>query len=591
MSVPNRRIRRRKSDKSSLQILEEAFHLLRVMDLRHFWWFYVGAIPFAVAMLYFVADMSRSSFAARDGVWISIVMVTIYFWMRWCQKRFCRGLWETISPGQLPDRTRAERFRSTAAYFFLEALALPILAIGLFFAIPLGWTIAMLQNLPVLAGASDMGKPALRNLFSSSLKQSHYEWAQNHGILLILLIVAFFTWINLVATCVIVPGFVKSFFGVESIFTVSPIAATMNTTFFLGSLLLTWLVISPMAKAAYTLRCFYAESRSTGADLLSRLADCRKAREADRESSSFSASRGTRAALVVLGCFFLQGAVAEEEIGTVGSGSAEVNAESLEESIGETMQQKKYQWKLSRKVTELDENLEESWLSRQIREIAEGSRQAFRDLGDWIKEMLQKATRDQRRSSERSGNSGSSFFDGISSTLSFGLVVLVVGLASWIVYLVYRKYRGEDRGDVEDAVETGVIDLQSEDIVASQLPEDEWMRLAREQMAKGDPRLAIRALFLATLAHLGEQGVIQIAKFKSNRDYRRELDRRARKIVDLRTSFEENTRMFERSWYGWHPVGDDTISSFLENHETIARESRKVVSRIGAERQKAVATR
>ena len=91
---------------------------------------------------------------------------------------------------------------------------------------------------------------------------------------------------------------------------------------------------------------------------------------------------------------------------------------------------------------------------------------------------------------------------------------------------------------------TVMPDLNSEDVVASQLPEDEWLRLAREMMERGELRLAIRALYLATLAHLGLRELISIARHKSNRDYQRELLRRARAREDLQEAFGESVSIF-----------------------------------------------
>ena len=56
MSKVNRRKHRRPSEVGALQILEEAFHLTRSLDVKFFWVFYLGAVPFAVGFLYFVAD-------------------------------------------------------------------------------------------------------------------------------------------------------------------------------------------------------------------------------------------------------------------------------------------------------------------------------------------------------------------------------------------------------------------------------------------------------------------------------------------------------------------------------------------------------
>ena len=585
MSMAARRRRRRKSERSSLQIVEEGFHLLRTIDVSYFVWFYLGAVPFAVGLLFFTADQSRSSLAEQSAPGAATLMALLYFWMRFCQARFCGGLWETINPGHLPERTFVEKFRAGAALFFLQALWLPMMVIGLFFALPLGWVVAALQNFTILAATQNYGDCPLRNIFSDGLKHSHYDWAQNHGILVVMVIVSLFTWLNLVAACLVVTTFGKSFFGVESVFTISPTAAIMNTTFLLGSLLLTWMVISPMMKAAYTLRCFYAESRHTGADLLSRLAECRRERRKNPEQTTNSSGGGQKAAILAGALLLLSGfeAGAQDDAATLPNSTTgeRLSEETLRESIGQTLEQKKYQWQLSRKSQEgYAEELEnESWLSRRIRDVAEATRGAFKKVGDWFEEMVEKMERKPRSSKKSPSGIDSGALQGISSTMSIGLVVLVCILAGWLILVMYRKYKGIAPTESADTMDAGEIDLRSEEIVASQLPEDEWMRLAREQMSKGDTRLAVRALFLATLSKLGEDGLLRIARFKTNRDYRVELERKARKSKELRGAFEANTRLFERAWYGWHPVSKDGVSSFLENHESIAKESSLVVKR------------
>jgi hypothetical protein len=110
------------------------------------------------------------------------------------------------------------------------------------------------------------------------------------------------------------------------------------------------------------------------------------------------------------------------------------------------------------------------------------------------------------------------------------------------------------------------------------LQEDEWLRLAREQIEKGEERLAIRALFLATLALLGERNLLKIARFKSNRDYREELFLRARSLQELRRAFDENTGLFERSWYGMHRLAEGALDFYLKNHALIGEESSRAVA-------------
>ena len=98
-----------------------------------------------------------------------------------------------------------------------------------------------------------------------------------------------------------------------------------------------------------------------------------------------------------------------------------------------------------------------------------------------------------------------------------------------------------------------------------QLPEDGWTRMARELLEKGELRLALRAFYLASLAHLAGRNLITLAKFKSNRDYERELQRRAHAFAALLAVFGENVALFDRVWYGLHDVNAELVQHFAAN--------------------------
>ncbi|MEM1442399.1 MAG: hypothetical protein AAGF67_08655 [Verrucomicrobiota bacterium] len=576
MSITSRRRKHRRIEKSSLQILEEVFHLLRTVDLKYYWIFFLGVVPFVVALLYFMADMSRSSLASESMLPASILMVVFYFWLRITQAEFCRGLWQTVQPGSELISSPRERFRQLSALLLIQAFQVPLLIVGVLIALPLGWIIAFLQNVTALSLTRSSAERPFRELFSKGLRFAHWEWGQNHGILLVLAFVVFFTWVNLVGTCLVLATFAKSFFGVESVFTTSPLAATLNSTFALGTVLLTYLVISPILKGIYTLRCFYAQSRSSGEDLLSRLASVRGQRREEMRTEKPEAAKPVRAAL--LGFLFLSTSFASAQSGEEGSSpdpAAQSREVALERSIGETMEQKKYQWQLSRRMEGLvPEDSERSWLSRQMKELADSLEEWVDDFGRWFEEITKRRF-DPKRMPTSSGSADSRFLSNFGAAISIGLVIIVAALVTWIAVLAYRKYKSKDEEALEDAGVTETVDLHREDIVASELPEDEWMRLAREQIDRGEGRLAVRALFLASLARLGEEDLLRIARFKSNRDYRRELARKARKWEELNRSFAENIVLFERTWYGWHEVTEETVSRYLSNHEVIVNQSEK----------------
>ena len=567
MSKPPRSRRRKRQGKvlsAPLELVEEAFHLLRSTPLKALWLYYLGSVPFVLAVFYFWADMSRSSYAARDAALGALGVAATYFWMKGWQGLFCRRLWAQLLPaGKLPPLPGRRVFALFAAQAFLHSFSFPLLLVSMIFA---GWVFAFFQNASALAFTQDFEGRPLRKLIRQSARLSHFGWGQNHLVLLVMCAVGFFAWINIVGSLALIPTAIKMFFGIESVFTLNPLATLLNTTFLFGSFLITYLVLDPLVKAAYVLRCFYGISQETGADLLSRLAPFQERPPRDQGSSPReNPSRKGVAALLVFSLTFLSFSGQAQE-----SGPAEATEEaSLETSIENVLQQKQYQWRLSRQKVGDTENEEQSWLTKVLSDLADSVERIARRIGKAVEELLDKIF-DTDRSTERKKNTTLSAA-AVSMVAKILMVALVGVLLIWLIMILAKRAGGSRPDNLDASVAGGPIDLESENIVASQLPEDEWMRLAREQIQKGENRLAVRALFLASLAHLGERGLIRVARFKSNRDYTRELDLKAHSHPELRTAFDENVGLFERAWYGLHQIGAEAIDHFIRNYEHITR--------------------
>ena len=89
--------------------------------------------------------------------------------------------------------------------------------------------------------------------------------------------------------------------------------------------------------------------------------------------------------------------------------------------------------------------------------------------------------------------------------------------------------------------------------------------MARELAEQGDYRLAVRALFLALLARLAADKHIAIARYKSNSDYRRELERRAHVHGELAPLFTDSARVYEAVWYGNHAATPEGFQTLQRN--------------------------
>ena len=89
------------------------------------------------------------------------------------------------------------------------------------------------------------------------------------------------------------------------------------------------------------------------------------------------------------------------------------------------------------------------------------------------------------------------------------------------------------------------------------------------KLAENDPRLALRAMYLASLSLLGEKDLIVITKSKSNTEYVKDLERHAHAFPEILEIFKVNVLSFEKSWYGMYKVNRSTLQTFRTNVERI----------------------
>ena len=71
------------------------------------------------------------------------------------------------------------------------------------------------------------------------------------------------------------------------------------------------------------------------------------------------------------------------------------------------------------------------------------------------------------------------------------------------------------------------------------------------------------------IGHLAARNLISIARFKSNRDYERELRRRAHAFPNLIAVFGDNIFIFESIWYGMHESSQEMVDQFAANLEKL----------------------
>jgi hypothetical protein len=429
--------------------------------------------------------------------------------------------------------------------------------------IPTAWTIAFYHH------AQTSTFPEQKNVLSTvrgGLAQSQLWPRQNHALLSMHAAFGLLVFVNVWVTLLILPQLFHTLLGLESRLLVSS-ASPFNSTLVIASAALTWALTDPFLKAAYAVRAFQAESVTTGRDL---------AIAWQRTLIEKTLSVG-----VLLGVLLFP-VLASADVTNAGTpsvgGSEQVGvsepsspvevrrAESvppeqavqLDRKLSEVLKRPEFAWKMPRDTADLEEeepNAVREWLSELFHSMERPIKKIFgwlEDVVKWFLELGEPAA--IPRSSTSSGW----------GTLASRSTLLIVGIAILIPLLVILRRYWQSRVPAPSAQTIARIEAveESEGMEAAKLPADEWKRQAEQWLAKGERRLALRAMFLGELALLFKQGHLVAAPYKSVGDYRRDLERRVHILPNAYQGYCLTARLFEGVWYGKQIVTDEIIEEF-----------------------------
>jgi hypothetical protein len=233
------------------------------------------------------------------------------------------------------------------------------------------------------------------------------------------------------------------------------------------------------------------------------------------------------------------------------------NVTELNRSIDEVLKRPEFSWRLPRRATQPDPN-QKNWLLKTLSSWLDKIGQWMDEFFDWL----------NKRARTNHGSFSAQHRAPALRAWYYGLIAFVIGVCI-LLLIVYRRRR--PRGETTaELVTIATPDLASEETSADQLPTDEWLRTARECAGRNDFRLAVRALYLATLAQLGAAALIAIGRGKTNNEYARELRRRARSKPEIASAFTDTAGIFERAWYGMYDV-DAAVMAQVEANLTTMR--------------------
>lgn len=577
-------MKRQRKGMPALDLIEEAVHLLRTTPLSYLAAYYVGALPFMLALLYYWVDMSRGAFSEDHAARGALMLAGLFVWMKAWQTVFASLVRSRLLNQQPPRWTMGRLVRMVQTQMILQTTGLILLPAAIVTTVPYIWVHAWYQNVTILGDGEDddlwkvttraaglarlwttqnslliwllspalvMMAAALFLVILPVVEATTPGWTSSlvtvYAILFTLLMIPLSPLglaiaLNVGIMIQVVPMLLESLFGIENVLTLG--GEITNPTYYAICCAATYLILDPVQKTAYALRCFYGESLDTGEDL----------RVALLPFAKTAARTGVIIVAIALASISARPAVAEDS-------DTHVSPTELNEAIDRVLEQRDFAWRLDRYRGPQDDT-EKSYLTLFVEAVQQVLVNIFVTIRDWW-ETFTDWLRSFAPDSHKKTPGGWANWGAVPR---YTMYVLLVVLAAVLLVFLARTWikRGKPPVQVEATPVALKPDVADESVGADALPEDGWITLARELMERGEWRLAMRALFLACLALLARHELIRVAKYKSNYEYVREVSRRAHSEPEILAAFSQSVAVFERVWYGTHEASPDLVKAFDE---------------------------
>jgi len=554
---------------SGIDVLEEAVQLLREAPLSTWVCHWMGAAPFALGLVIFWSRMTGIRATDTTCMLGSLALAVLLVWMNSWRAVFAGRLVGQLSGSQDTPWTAGRMARLITGQAFFGGTKLVALPLAVLIMIPSAWTTAFYRNTAVVAGSEDLDT---LEVIAKARRLARYDQRQNWIALLVVSYLYILILLNAAATLAFLPQLMRILTGYESAYSRSGWYFLVNGTFWVTAFTLSWMAIDPLVQALYCVRCFRGVSLETGEDLRSALArvsvvgrtpwSAADAPVGLTVGSVKSGSRGTRAdqgvrptaTAVVLLAILALAPVAR----------AQVAPEDLDRSIHRTLQSREYDWRLTQGA---ERTGGASWFVTLTDRLVEKARALFRAVGNaidrlikWLQEIF--PFRGKLNPAPLPG-----------TALHWSVYLMIAATVALIAVLLWRRRSRKDQAAVQAGL--SAVNIADENLRADQLPEEGWFQMAENFLGAGDFRSALRALYLANLAWLGQRQLIAIHSGKTNHEYETELRRKARALADVPALFAVNVAVFERAWYGMHDVSGDDAGEFRERLERMKMAERQ----------------
>lgn len=498
-----------------VELLEESLQILRSGGAAVLLPYWTGSIPFAVALLALLHD-TNLSWGSRLLVRDSFFCAAAFLWLSYWKSRASAEIFARLSSEAEVAAGWVQRAAVQSIFQTFKLLVMPFAMLSL-----LGWPVAsaFFRTLALEPGGGTWPvRSGLRRAFASAGER----YVENVVAFLTLAALTVVVWLNVLVAMVLIPALWKLVTGYETDWSRMQTASIFGM--FAIASVATWLLVDPWIQTFCLLRVFYQNARRDGGDLL-------------RDISRLAA-----AGLMCLAIL---------------SGPAKASQESAQETmrhgISHAAQSEDYGW-----LRPQQDGSQSGFLADAAQKMKDGWDYASKRIAGWYK-AFQYWLRDLLRDSQSPQDDKDSS-PPRTQELRWILAIIAVMICGGIIALFLGGRKAKTAGVSDAAAGRTNADVLNEQILPSDISQEEWLRLALEYLANNQTRLAARAFYLANLSYLGRQSLLSLSLSKSNELYERELARRPNS-TDLSSAFVASNRLYERAWFGMRELGADQMDT------------------------------
>ena len=460
---------------SPLHAVEEATQLLRQCGVHAWAWWLAGSCPLVLGLLYFVNDMSRAACAEARLPRAALLLSLLFWWMALAQSVFGDILLRQLRDDPMPSTLSFRgKLRFLTSQLLLQAVEPVLLTLAFVAMLPFGWVYAACHNYSLLALDTFRTGGRTRDLLRTACQQSLFRPQQNHGLLLLMPALALLVCANLHMAVGYTAYLSRVFTGEENALSRNP-TLLLSTGIVAATLGVTYLIVGPLIRALYVLRCFQSFSQRNGADI------------------AIAFKRARAAAAAVFALFWLSPSPAAYAEATPTAPAAEASLGippgHLNASIQMTLQKAAYQWRLPHQDTR--EATAPNWLETLLNDITILRRSMTAALTGLLEKLLTAELKEWLKKLWRGTGLETSAGDSLATRaatlqrlLKWLLAVLGVALASLLFWHWRKRPKASPKPVSADS--TPIVDLADEQVLATQLPEAGWLNLAHEREQGGD---------------------------------------------------------------------------------------------------------